>query len=177
MPKFRLLQGKHSQKEMVVDENGRPVLDEDKKPRKVNVLYKAGEIIETDVDLIKLFPSAASLRYELISSGGERSARTVDGHKYSGGKVHLSHLPKADVDKLRDQLIKNTPEREKPDMSGTVQNAFDKPQKTNIYTEADLSGFSVPELKEIAASEEVDLKNASKKEEIIKLIVTAKGKK
>lgn len=72
MARFRLMRGRHQQADVLLDENGEPVLNEDGTVRKVSVTYDSRDpnrnIVESDIDLEKLFGSEKFQNLDRISA-------------------------------------------------------------------------------------------------------------
>jgi len=69
------MRGRHQQADVLLDENGEPVLNEDGTVRKVSVTYDSRDpnrnIVESDIDLEKLFGSEKFQNLDRISAGND----------------------------------------------------------------------------------------------------------
>lgn len=140
MPLFKLLAGKHTQKES----NG------------ISKTYRPGDVIDSKHDLVKLFNSHPTTpKFERVDE------RTMRGDISSVVQtVTPSHVV---------QAASPSPAPAAPQSSAQTAVA---PSRQSIDG---LDSMSVKELQLLAQEEEIDLRGASKKEEIIKIIRGAYG--
>jgi hypothetical protein len=66
--RFKLLAGKHSQKEPKIGPDGKVVKDPDGNPVMEPRLYRTGEIIVTNSDLVAKFNSPGAMKFQLMES-------------------------------------------------------------------------------------------------------------
>lgn len=127
--KFRLLVGKHSQKE-----DG------------VLVTYKPNDVFECTTDLVERFNTPSSRKFEYVE----------DDPRTSPGRVAYPHLEK-----------EKGPERaERPAPAPSAPVA----PKAPPFGGKNLDAMSPEQLKALAAEEEIDLRGATKKEDMLKIL-------
>jgi hypothetical protein len=153
--KFRVLSGVHAL--VVPTETEKVKLPSGKEGVKVlneeTVVFRRGDVIETDVDLSAQFDKPGSPpKFERIVPGGEYAAL--------GGVGVFDRRPEETMEafgaRMREIAARAT-------------------QAANVGgdEEAHLSRLSVEEPKRLADEEEVDLKKAKTKEEMVKLLLQA----
>lgn len=69
MSRYKLLDGYHAQDEVVVDENGDAVLNDDGTTKSVQVMYGKGDVFHSDKDLVALFNQPGCVKFEKIGDG------------------------------------------------------------------------------------------------------------
>lgn len=121
MARFRLMRGRHQQADVLLDENGEPVLNEDGTVRKVSVTYDSRDpnrnIVESDIDLEKLFGSEKFQNLDRISAGNddlralkdklERLERENKRLRARQGEERDVDLSKMTISELRDFAAKH----------------------------------------------------------------------
>jgi hypothetical protein len=96
MPLYKLLVGKHSQKEPAVDADGKPVplldrdgnvvKDKEGNPVQAKVLktYRQGQTFESKYDLVAMFNHPSAAKFEYIGEPGGRRARRAPPPQVAG---------------------------------------------------------------------------------------------
>ena len=157
MPIFRLLGGKHTQS--VYGSEPDPVTG-----RRPSKTFVKGELVESDDDLVAKLPN----KFELVdSSKGKKGKPTTPSEP-----AQTSTAPGGQVSTGRQQT---TTAPDGTAVSGPVTdparlNVPTTPSKASKPSNAELEKMTVDELKDYAAEEEIDLKGATHKADIIKAI-------
>jgi hypothetical protein len=141
--KFRILHGKHTQKE------DRGAKDADNNPVKSVVIYKRDEIVESTTDLAATFNRPPnSIKFERLTEDGAKAVK--------GGMILRNAqaiMPAAAIQQA-------------------VQQKTAAATREQVTTES-LKNASVKDLQALAAEEEVDLKGSNDKAEILRLLKAA----
>ena len=138
MPRFKILHGKHTQKEQVgTNPDGSPVF----RPVTYGRNTPKGDVVDSPSDLVAKFNSPGSTKFELIPEPARHYAPPV-------------------------AAVAPTPVT----LAQATAAAYTPPSKP--LTDA-LDQMSVGDLKKFADSEEIDLKGARTKEEMIRAIRAA----
>lgn len=77
MPTFKILAGKHTQKEPVHDAHGDVVKNEQGEPVLETKTYKRGDVFFSRHDLVKTFNRPGCTKFELMDASPSGRARTV----------------------------------------------------------------------------------------------------
>lgn len=178
-----------------VDKNGETAVDPDtgKMYRAPTKKYKAGDVVVSDQDLVKKF---GDQKFQYLSGSVKGTAPSLPKSKFPNDQVS-SGVPEDQSPQAPaggppvttgdpDQSVLREGEGDDPrTMGGTEEDiggerldarkqAAERSPADDAY--GDLTDKTVAELKEIAEAEEVDLKGAHKKDEIIKALRKGKAK-
>lgn len=117
-------------------------------------LYRQGEIIETEADLSKLNTGGGTPKFERLEDRSERR-RYEEPTPATTTPTVVPPSPASSP-----SLPQGTPSKATQSEAG--------------YTESELAGMTVNELKELAAEDEIDVKGAQTKAELIKVLAKKK---
>lgn len=164
--KFRLLAGKHTDREGPPDKRGIPQLR----------VFRQGQVIETEKDLDALFNHQTIQKKKFEKVDDAIAASTPEY------RISLS-TPLTGVDAAQATLVRSQLEQPKPKPSQTTVSPTHGPapnlpnQSTQPKSQVPdtLDSMSDKELDAFAASEEIDLSKARSKQDKIKAIRAAMG--
>lgn len=160
MPRFRLLMGRHIEAKRDAKGNimhGKPT-GQNPKGAKLTVSYNRGDVFDSPNDLDLMFNQPGSAKFE----------RVVDAHQevWDRNKETLAQFTKRMEGKESQQPATGTEPETTP--VGEAAKAGFNTAFTDLY-----GSMTVAELKKHAEEEEIDLRGATKREEILKAIQAA----
>lgn len=197
MSKFKLLSGSHTQKEVVVDEKGNAVLNEDGTQKLVPVAYHKGDVFDSDHDLAAMFNQPGCVKFEAIGEGSRRAGKAAGepgsaldvanktppanpsvspGGQVSTGFQKSTSLPDGTTvsGPLVDEEKKTTRVAslvgEGSETKGAKKGEAKAAPAADEWSVEELDALTIPELKEKAAKHDVDLKDAHLKHDIVKAL-------
>ena len=145
MPWFKLLAGKHT---------------EGKDERGTSIVYKKGDVFESKHDLAKMLNREGAMKFELVDA--PRRAQTA-----ASGDMPANAQAQRQTEGQQGTQPNQPPTGQPPANAAQAQTA----PKTNLAEyQAQLERMNIKELQEHAREEEVDLKGATKKEDMIRIL-------
>ncbi len=160
MAKFRVLHGKHHEEAVQGD------------PTTLRT-YRTGEIVDSHTDLLRL-NSSNSRKFEKIEEDPKASAQPNRAFSAAElGKMHADAVANerlAETVRERVQAEKNNPTSIANPSLVQSTSVKSQPPKTQAEAIAKLDQMSLKDLQQVAADEEIDLKGANKREDVLRIV-------
>lgn len=147
--KFRLMFGSHMQEELLAGSKDTQT-----------VIYRPGEIIDTDKDLATRFNSPDPLhgkKYERVDYADYKAKEALAWMKANQPEAYANYIKHMEA--IGQDPVSGTPTKD-------VQRAPAGAPRNDSLVE-DLQGYTLRELQAYAESEEIDLEGATKKDEVL----------
>lgn len=172
MARFKLLAGQH------IDGKPNPKFDPknpELEPRKIRQTFKAGEVVESEKDLVAKFGRE---KFQFLGGSVKDAEPVVNDSQFPNGQVSSGHQVStsgpngttiAVLDKSR-PVDDGLPEGKLKPAARGQNTAADTARAKQDAIEPEFDAMTVAELREYAEEKEIDLSGAHRKDEIIQAI-------